>query len=106
MRIAIIGSGIAGLTASWLLTQSGHEVHIYEKASQLGMDAHGYDLDIDMINQLARGEETNENGHTEGKKRYVWMYHYECLQNHIIGRMWEGWGANGKGWDGIGWVVM
>jgi uncharacterized protein len=38
MKIAIIGSGIAGLSSAWLLKKS-HEVTIYESASTLGMDA-------------------------------------------------------------------
>lgn len=44
MRIAIIGSGIAGLTASHLLQKDGHEVHLYEARNQLGMSAHTIDI--------------------------------------------------------------
>lgn len=39
MRIAIVGSGIAGLTASHLLARNGHEVRLYESQSQIGMSA-------------------------------------------------------------------
>ena len=35
-KIAIIGSGISGLTSAYLLSKEGHEVHIYEKESNLG----------------------------------------------------------------------
>lgn len=35
-RIAIIGSGVAGIAAAWALKSSGHEVHIYESADRLG----------------------------------------------------------------------
>ncbi|MEK5035925.1 phytoene desaturase family protein [Paenibacillus sp. FSL R7-0302] len=35
-RIAIVGSGIGGLTAALLLTRQGHEVVIYERAPQAG----------------------------------------------------------------------
>jgi predicted NAD/FAD-binding protein len=45
MKIAVVGSGIAGLSAAWLLSQK-HEVTLYEKAAHLGMDAHGLDLDV------------------------------------------------------------
>jgi len=40
MKIAIIGSGIAGLAAGWLLHRIGHQVTLFEKHQQLGMDAH------------------------------------------------------------------
>lgn len=43
MRIAVVGSGIAGLSAAWLLSQD-HEVTIFEKSARLGMDAHGLDI--------------------------------------------------------------
>ena len=39
MRIAIVGSGIAGLAACHLLAGRGHEVHLYESQDQLGMSA-------------------------------------------------------------------
>lgn len=31
MRIAVIGAGVAGLTAAYYLAKSGHEIHVYEK---------------------------------------------------------------------------
>ncbi|MES1916873.1 MAG: hypothetical protein MHM6MM_008651, partial [Cercozoa sp. M6MM] len=38
-KVAVVGSGLAGLTAAWLLQQQGHEVTIYEREKSLGMDA-------------------------------------------------------------------
>ncbi|RJN31761.1 protoporphyrinogen oxidase [Nesterenkonia natronophila] len=35
-RTAIIGGGIAGLTAAWELARSGHQVDLYEAGSRLG----------------------------------------------------------------------
>ena len=35
-KVAVIGSGPAGLAASYLLSNNGYEVHIYEKHSKLG----------------------------------------------------------------------
>jgi predicted NAD/FAD-binding protein len=45
MKIAIIGSGIAGLTAAWLLDQN-HEVTIFEKNKVLGGHALTVDFEI------------------------------------------------------------
>lgn len=40
MRIGIIGSGIAGLSAAWLFHRAGHRLTLYETNQTLGMDAH------------------------------------------------------------------
>lgn len=39
MRIAVIGSGISGLAAAWLLDRR-HEVHLFEKRARLGGHTH------------------------------------------------------------------
>lgn len=45
VKVAVIGSGLAGLTAAYLLTKGQtegdkkFEVHLFEKNSELGMDA-------------------------------------------------------------------
>ena len=39
-KIAVIGSGIAGLTAGWLCRDAGADVTIFEANSQRGMDLH------------------------------------------------------------------
>ncbi|WNS42604.1 phytoene desaturase family protein [Paenibacillus sp. MMS20-IR301] len=50
-RVAIVGSGIGGLTAALLLTRQGHEVVMYERAAQVGgrvafeEEAGGYRID-------------------------------------------------------------
>ncbi len=41
MRIAIVGSGIAGLTAAWLLEGNGHQVTLIERMPTIGLTAHG-----------------------------------------------------------------
>ena len=43
MRIAVIGAGVAGLSAAWLLSQA-HEVAIHEKNTRLGGHAHTVDV--------------------------------------------------------------
>ena len=47
MKIAIIGSGIAGLSAAWLFHQAGHRVLLYEKQGAIGMDSHTIDIEMD-----------------------------------------------------------
>ncbi len=42
MKIAVLGGGIAGLTASYYLAKGGHSVVIYEKESYLGGLAAGF----------------------------------------------------------------
>ncbi len=45
MRIAVIGSGIAGLTAAWRLGRE-HHVELYEARPSLGMDSSSVDVDL------------------------------------------------------------
>jgi len=44
LKVAVIGSGIAGLSASWLLSLHGHSVCIYEKENLLGLGAHSVEI--------------------------------------------------------------
>jgi len=44
-RVAVIGGGMAGLTAAWLCRRAGHEVSLFEAQAQRGMDAHTLNLD-------------------------------------------------------------
>ena len=46
MRIAIVGSGIAGLGSAYLLQQQGHAVSVFEAASWLGGHSHTVDVTI------------------------------------------------------------
>ena len=45
MRIAIIGSGIAGLTAAYLLHKN-HQITVYEQNNYIGGHAHTVDVDL------------------------------------------------------------
>ena len=74
MKVAIVGGGVAGLTAAYRLLQGGHEVLLYEAAPELGglvrtFEAGGEPLEafyhhifrtdttiIDLINELGLGE--------------------------------------------------
>jgi uncharacterized protein with NAD-binding domain and iron-sulfur cluster len=44
MRVAIVGSGISGLTANYLLATQGNEVVIFEHEDTLGMDSKSVDI--------------------------------------------------------------
>lgn len=46
MKIAIIGSGISGLTATWLLHRS-HEITVFEANDYVGGHTHTIDVDVD-----------------------------------------------------------
>jgi protoporphyrinogen oxidase len=74
VRVAIVGGGVAGLTAAYRLLQGGHDVALFEAAPQLGglvrtFDAGGEPLEefyhhifttdttiVDLINELGLGE--------------------------------------------------
>ncbi|KAF9524252.1 amine oxidase [Crepidotus variabilis] len=58
MKVAVVGSGVSGLAATWLLNEhSDHEVHLYESDSRPGghantvhfvpNDRHGSGIDVD-----------------------------------------------------------
>lgn len=46
MRIAVIGSGIAGLASAWLLSRR-HEVTLFETNDYLGGHTHTHDIELD-----------------------------------------------------------
>jgi protoporphyrinogen oxidase len=74
LRVAIIGGGVAGLTAAYRLIQAGHEVAVFEAGPELGglvrtFDAGGEPLEcfyhhifttdttiVDLINELGFGD--------------------------------------------------
>ena len=45
-RIAVVGSGIAGIASAWLLSQR-HEVTLFEAESRLGGHTHTVDITVD-----------------------------------------------------------
>ncbi len=49
MRIAVIGSGIAGLGSALLLTRRGHRVSVFEADARPGGHAHTVDVTIDRL---------------------------------------------------------
>lgn len=49
MKIAVIGSGIAGLSAAWLLTRSQHQVTVFEAADYAGGHSNTVDVSLDNL---------------------------------------------------------
>ena len=47
MRIAVVGAGIAGLSAAWLLQHQGHFVTLFEANDYLGGHTHTVDVTLD-----------------------------------------------------------
>ena len=49
MKIAVVGSGISGLYSAWQLTQSGHEVSLFEANDYFGGHTNTVDVTLDGI---------------------------------------------------------
>lgn len=48
MKIAVVGAGISGLSAAWLLSRR-HEVTLYEQEGRLGGHSNTVDVEIDGV---------------------------------------------------------
>ena len=49
MKIAVVGSGISGLYSAWQLTQSGHEVSLFEANDYFGGHTNTVDVTLDGV---------------------------------------------------------
>ena len=47
MKIAVIGSGISGLSAAWQLARTGHEVSLYEAGDYFGGHTNTVDITVE-----------------------------------------------------------
>lgn len=46
-RIAVVGSGVAGLAAAWTLVDAGHRVVLYDKDAHVG--GHAWTQKVDGV---------------------------------------------------------
>jgi phytoene desaturase len=62
MKVNIIGSGVAGLTAALTLARNGHQVEVFEQFNRIGgvtggMEAEGFEWDYGQLNVEGFGKE-------------------------------------------------
>ena len=46
MKVAVVGSGIAGISAAWRLQLSGHNTHLFEQSGRIGGHTHTHELPV------------------------------------------------------------
>jgi phytoene dehydrogenase-like protein len=58
LKVAVVGSGVAGLSAAWVLASAGHRVVLYERDSHVGghawtqrVDGHAVDVGFMVFNR-------------------------------------------------------
>lgn len=93
MKIAIIGGGFTGLTAAYRLSQKGHQVSIFERGSDLGGLAGGFEIegtslektyhhifktDTDIINLV---KELKIEDKLEWRESSISIYYDGCLHS-------------------------
>jgi predicted NAD/FAD-binding protein len=61
VRTAVIGSGISGTAAAWLLAGAGHDVHLLERRPRLGGHTHTVTVDA-----AGTGEDGRSSAHNRG----------------------------------------
>lgn len=49
MKIAVVGSGIAGLSSAWKLARAGHEISLFEANDYFGGHTHTVDVELDGL---------------------------------------------------------
>jgi len=97
VRIAVVGAGIGGLAAAAFLERSGHEIHVFEAARQLGEVGAGIQISPNgsrLIERLGRGDALAAIGTTPSRvviRR--WQDDRQLSQTPLGSKALERWGA-------------
>ena len=78
MKIAVVGSGIAGLGAAWALSPE-HDVVLFEKQSRLGGHTHTHSITLDREQHEI---DTSLSCLTIGPTPILWRYWPNWASNH------------------------
>ncbi|WWD08504.1 hypothetical protein V865_006616 [Kwoniella europaea PYCC6329] len=62
MKVAVIGSGLAGLTTAYLLRKEGVEVYLIEKSSKLGFHSQSVEIPLSSSSNWPEKSKTTRNG--------------------------------------------
>lgn len=110
LNIAIIGSGMAGLTAAYVLKQHGHHISLYESQAKSGLDAHSTAFAGGMIDAPLRVMNPQLWSHTLALAAHVGIDLYRVRTDMACS--WMDGNALGKTWfstrrqAGLGFPVL
>lgn len=80
-KVAVIGAGIAGLTAAYRLHQSGIDVHVYEARNRVGGRILSAQVDGN-ISELG-GHNILDGGHAENLRALIDEFNLELTENRL-----------------------
>ncbi|ORY35873.1 hypothetical protein BCR39DRAFT_512746 [Naematelia encephala] len=71
LRVAVVGSGLAGLTTAYLLCREGCQVWLIEKSERIGFHSASVDVPLDILHEEEKGIEENRDK-DKRKDKEVW----------------------------------
>jgi 2,4-dienoyl-CoA reductase-like NADH-dependent reductase (Old Yellow Enzyme family)/thioredoxin reductase len=75
-RVMVVGGGPGGLNVAWVAAKRGHEVHVYEKRSELGGQ---------LIQGSTPGHKAELRSLIRFQKRQAELFGVKCHLNHEVG---------------------